>query len=241
MPSSLFRFKQFHIRQDACAMKVSTDAILLGAWADASESFHALDIGTGTGVLALMLAQRFAGLSIEAIEIDGEAYKQARENLEASPWKNRLWIFHKALQAWTPARSFDFIICNPPYFEGGPESRQATQKQARHQSGLSFGEILHFSNKHLNKNGKLSLVIPADGLDRILKEALSSELFPVRKTTVSYTPDKAAARILLEFKKGDKAEMEDLAADSLVVQEGRANQYSAEFVRLTREFYEFMD
>lgn len=238
MSNNYFQFKQFRIQQDRCAMKVSTDGILLGAWADGTGATHALDVGTGTGILALMLAQRFSALAIEAIEIDKEAFTQASENVDHSRWKERIVLQHTMLQAWKTDKVYELIICNPPYFEPASEVSGKARQLARHQVGLSYSELLHFSRDHLNEKGKLSMILPAGNHKEVSAEAHELGLFLQRETTVKYKLEKDVSRYLIEL---GRKKPKKLHRDELLIQEGGTNQYSQDFIDLTREFYAFMD
>lgn len=134
MGNSYFQFKQFIVRQEKCAMKVGTDGVLLGAWADIRDKKHILDIGTGSGLIALMAAQRNPKTKIHAIEIDPEAYSQAKENITSSPWADRIELFLGAIQQFSPENGYDAILCNPPFF---------IRSTPTPFSGTNFGKALH--------------------------------------------------------------------------------------------------
>ena len=148
----MFRFKQFTIHQDACAMKVGTDGVLLGVLADVTAATHLLDIGTGTGLVALMLAQRNPSMSIDAIEIDSKAAKQAAENVAQSPWP-QIRVHCAALQTYTANQPYNLIVSNPPYFVNSLKAPKAARTTARHTDSLSFNELVEGVDRLLSPAG----------------------------------------------------------------------------------------
>ncbi|MGV3641770.1 MAG: tRNA1(Val) (adenine(37)-N6)-methyltransferase [Adhaeribacter sp.] len=161
MANDYFQFKQFRIGQQHCAMKVCTDSCLLGAYARVEPASHLLDIGAGTGLLALMAAQR-SEASITAIEIDARAAAQARENIAASPWAGRVQLLHQSLQDFEQnnARLFDLILCNPPFYQASHRSPDQARNVAMHSHELSFGEIIRFCKRFLQAEGSLYMLLP---------------------------------------------------------------------------------
>ena len=149
MANDYFQFKQFTIRQEKCAMKVGTDGVLLGSWADLTHARRLLDIGTGTGLMAIMAAQRNLELIIDAIEIDPAAFEQARENANNSPWRERIHLFQGEVQAFTPTYKYDIIICNPPFFINSTKNPELNRTLARHCETLSHEDILQVSDNLL--------------------------------------------------------------------------------------------
>lgn len=161
MANSYFQFKQFKIEQAHCAMKVCTEACIQGAWSQVPNAAqHALDIGTGTGVLALMLAQRYPTLQIDAVELDHAAAIQAQENFGNAPFRNRLSLFNVDINLWQCSKQYDFIICNPPFFSHSLKSPKANRNLARHNDSLSFEQLLAFIEQHLNLQGSASVLLP---------------------------------------------------------------------------------
>ena len=227
-----FHFKQFSVRHDRSGMKVGTDGTLLGAWADVTNTKHILDIGTGTGLIALMLAQRTLAATIEAIEIDSAAIEDAHENFNNSPWKNRLTLHHTPVQNFKSIEKFDLIVSNPPYFIDSYKPHDEKRVTARHTESLTFQELIDFSKNQLTEKGKLSLVLPyTEGL-HFIELAETSNLYCLRKWTFRTRPEKPVERLLLEFSRNRKA-----------VEEGEILLYSAgeewsdTYQALTREFY----
>ena len=181
-----FQFKQFFVRHDRCAMKVGTDGVLLGCWSgyDAAAAgsptiphrYHyarCLDIGTGSGLIALMLAQRFPDALIDAIDIDKAAVEQAAENFAASPWSDRLHAYCAKLQEWSIVNSqlYSLIVSNPPYFQNSLKNPDKGRQTARHTDTLSFSELIHHSTRLLSENGILALILPAEAESEVCELA----------------------------------------------------------------------
>lgn len=229
-----FKFKQFSIRNDMAALKVGTDAVLLGASMTlAPEDKFLLDIGTGTGVIALMAAQRScaAKTTVFAIDIDGPSAEEATLNFSDSPWAESLTAIHSSLADYKPEQKFDCIFSNPPFYDNSltnPDAREAT---ARHTESLSYREIFAFSSEWLQPQGRLSLILPADQETAILRTAASFGLYPFRIIRVSTTVKKPVKRLIMEFCRTRQKASEE----SLTLQDG--NNRSAQYSSLTKEFY----
>ncbi|RZK18841.1 MAG: methyltransferase domain-containing protein, partial [Hymenobacter sp.] len=182
MPNNYFQFQQFRINQADCAQKVSTDACILGAATDLTAATRVLDLGTGTGLLALMAAQRAPAASIEAIELDPAAAAQAAANVAASPWADRIQVRPLSLAAYaaTGPGVFSHIICNPPFFRRSLAPPDAARAQARHEGkdSLTFGDIIGFAGQHLEPDGTLTVLLPPPEMQQFEQEA-AGEL-PVR-------------------------------------------------------------
>lgn len=196
-----FTFKQFHIEQDQCAMKVGTDGVLLGSWANGGE--HILDIGTGTGLLALMMAQRFEKSLIDAIEIEENAYQKAVQNVAKSVFKSKINIIHSSLQNFAKSNinQYDSIICNPPYFVNSLKNNKKSKTIARHNDTLPFNELISLAYKLLKTEGTLSLVLPVNIFPLIETEAVIYGFFLNRKISIKTTEKKQPKRVLVEYKK----------------------------------------
>lgn len=196
-----FTFKQFHIEQDQCAMKVGTDGVLLGSWANGGE--HILDIGTGTGLLALMMAQRFEKSLIDAIEIEENAYQQAAQNVAKSVFKDKINIIHSSLQNFAKSNinQYDSIVCNPPYFVNSLKNNKKSKTIARHNDTLPFNELISLAYKLLKTEGTLSLVLPVNIFPLIETEAVIYGFFLNRKISIKTTEKKQPKRVLVEYKK----------------------------------------
>jgi len=199
MGNSWFQFQQFRINQDRCAMKISTDAVLLGALAEANKPKHMLDIGTGTGVIALMLAQRFPDAYIEAVELDGQAALQARENFEQSRFSEQLYIHHSAIQDFLPTDKFDLIVSNPPYFTAHLKGQLKERNQALHTDTLPFDVLLSQVLRLLKDSARFWLILPPYESSLFQKLAREKNLFPRRIFSLKDSPNKPINRELVEF------------------------------------------
>lgn len=221
------------MNNERSALKIGTDAIVLGsAMTILPSDSSVLDIGTGTGVIALMAAQRCPNAAIEAIDIDADSAAEAAGNFAASPWPSRLCARHTALREYTPSGRFDLIFSNPPYFESSlknPDGRSAT---ARHTDSLSYREICAFASENLNDEGRLSLILPVESERTLLRLAAGFGLYPFRLLRVQTTPKKQASRLVAEFSKKRQA----LQEQSLVLMDSDGSR-SAEFSNLTKDFY----
>ncbi|MCX6257356.1 MAG: methyltransferase [Bacteroidia bacterium] len=233
MPNNYFRFKQFSINQDKCAMKVGTDGILLGAWTNCEGAARILDVGTGTGLLALMIAQK-CNAFIDAVEIDPVACVQATDNVALSPWKERIKIIHSSFQNYsTESVKYDLIVTNPPYFTGSLKAPDLARTAARHNDTLSPGDILQGSSIMLSEGGKLALILPYEEGSVFIAMAVSFGLFCLRKTNVISVPGKPVKRLLLEFS-GKKTVY---AEDDLVISPGTRHKYTEKYKNLTGSYY----
>lgn len=226
-----FRFKQFEVYQDKTAMKVGTDGVLLGAWAQANSPKNILDIGTGTGLIALMLAQRFSTSTIDALEINKSAALQATENFNLSTWQKRLTVINKPLQDYTTSKKYDLIVSNPPYFDSVKKLKTA-REQARQTASLSFEELVEHASKLLSNSGELALVLPYESLANILHISRENGLYCYRTCTIYGTQKSKPKRILLQFSKIKKT----LEETKLVIEISRHN-YTKEYTKLTQDFY----
>lgn len=236
MSNSWFKFKQFNLQQEHSAMKVGTDGVLLGAWAGTGNHKKALDIGCGTGLIALMLAQRYSDLIIDAVEIDGSSCIDARKNINDSPWKDRISLYNMAIQDFkknVEMASYDLILSNPPYFRHSLKPLDESRAAARHDETLELNEIIEISSVLLNPDGILGMIIPSALAADVIMEAEKSSLYPFRKLWVRPTPDKMINRLLIEFSFQNKL----LSKEELVIEEFGRHKYSAGYIKLTRDFY----
>ena len=233
---SKFQFKQFSIEQDRCAMKIGTDGVLLGAWAPIDNNpFSILDIGTGTGIIALMLAQRSGATQIDALEIDEDAYEQATDNFENSPWNDRLFCFHAALDEFVeePEDEYDLIISNPPFYTEDYKSENQQRDLARFSDAMPFEELIEAADLLLSENGIFAVIIPFKEEERFIDLCAEVELFPVKATRVKGSPKTPIVRSLLAFK---RYELSVLEADELIIEINR-HEYTDEYIELTKDFY----
>ncbi len=232
-----FEFKQFTIEQDQCTMKVGTDGILLGAWADIEQSDKVLDIGTGTGLISLMLAQRAENAVVHSVEIDENACEQAQSNFENSPFAARLTAFNDPIQDYASIsrESYDLIVSNPPFFSGGTFSANQSRNDVRHTVKLPNGDLLSSARRLLKQDGRFCVVLPLiEGL-RFKERAITYGLHCTKLTEVIPKAGKAPNRVLMQFEKQDNG----LEENSMMVWED-VNQYTDTFVGLTKDFYLFL-
>jgi tRNA1Val (adenine37-N6)-methyltransferase len=233
MPNPWFRFKQFTICQDKCAMKIGTDAILLGAWSNCSTAKTILDIGTGTGVLALMMAQK-CNAEIYAIDIEEQAIIQAKENSNNSPWNNRVQFFCTSIQNFkSTIKKFDLIITNPPFFQNSLQAPEKARTHARHNITLTPEDIFESTLKLLSKEGKLAIVWPMEQGEIFIELALTKNLYCQRKLLVKPNPSKKNHRILLEF----GFEKTKQISEELTIETDTRHHYTDAYKELTKDFY----
>ncbi len=232
----MFQFKQFSILQDRCAMKVGTDSVLLGAWCPIEKNpFSVLDIGAGTGILSLMIAQRSHAEQIDALEIDEDAYEQCVENFENSPWGDRLFCFHAGLDEFMeePEEEYDLIISNPPFYSEDYKTENSQRDLARFQDAMPFEELVEAADLLLSENGIFAVIIPYKEEEKFIDLCAKVELFPVKVTRVKGTPNTEIKRSLLAFK---RYELPVLEADELVIEINR-HDYTDAYIELTKDFY----
>lgn len=217
-------------------MKIGTDGVLLGAWAPVEQNpFSILDIGTGTGIIALMLAQRSTAQQIDALEIDEQAYEQATDNLENSPWNDRLFCFHAGLDEFMeePEDEYDLIVSNPPFYGEDYKTNNNQRDLARFQDALPFEDLIEAADLLLSENGILAVIIPFKEEDRFLAIAKEFELYPTKITRVKGTPTAEIKRSLLALSR-NKTTL--FSIDELTIEIGR-HEYTPEYIALTQDFY----
>jgi tRNA1Val (adenine37-N6)-methyltransferase len=232
----VFKFKQFSVNQDKTAMKIGTDGVLLGAWAPTNHNpFSILDIGTGTGIIALMLAQRTTAQQIDALEIEEDAYEQAVDNFENSPWGDRLFCFHAGLDEFIdePEDEYDLIVSNPPFYSEDFKPENEQRDLARFQDAMPFEDLVEAADLLLSENGILAVIIPYKEEDRLVALAKDFDLFPIKITRVKGTPTTEIKRSLLAF---SRHEIADIPTDELVIETAR-HVYTPEYINLTKDFY----
>ena len=231
-----FQFKEFSVSHDKCAMKIGTDGVLLGAWANLKNSFSILDIGTGTGVIALQMAQRASTEVIDALEIDANAFEQAVDNFEQSDWGDRLFCYHASLQEFVVEieGEYDFIISNPPFYNTTYKEGAISDQRilARHSESLSFATLLEATSKLLSKKGSCAFIIPFEEEESFLELAYQQKLFANRITRVRGTLSSPIKRSLLQLS-FEKIEMES----SELVIEIKRHQYTQDYINLVKDFY----
>lgn len=236
--SKPFTFKQFKIHQDKCAMKVGTDGVLLGAWADTEGANSILDIGTGTGVIAIMLAQKTESkdVLVHAVEIDDAAVEQARDNMANAPFASRLSVFHDSIQEFAKKHTikYDLVVSNPPFFTGGTLSSNGDKTNVRHTVKLPHGDLLNATRELLDKNGRFCVILPLiEGL-RFIEIARSYGFYLTRRSDVRPKQDKGIERLLLQFELSNRT----FSHDELIIQNSRDERdYSEGYRELTKDFY----
>ena len=234
----MFRFKQFTVDDSHCAMKVGPDGVLLGAWAPAADPRRVLDVGTGSGLIALMVAQRIGGeYSVLGIDVDGEAVRQASANFAASPWAERLQAKQVALQELAANEeaqgAFDLIVSNPPYFVDSLKNPDAGRRLARHTDTLPFEELVTCSARLLAANGTLAVIVPAEAEEPLVRLGREQELQPYYITRVCTRKGKQPKRVLMAFAFGERTCRED----ELSLMDEKGDARSAAYQNLCREFY----
>lgn len=233
-----FEFKEFTIHQDKTAMKVGTDGVLLGAWC--AIDFYPdtiLDIGAGTGVMALMLAQRSDAMTIDAVEIDENAYEQTVENFEVSDWGDRLYCYNAPFQVFADEiadeeETYDLIVTNPPFYTDNFQTKDKARNKARFTSSLSFEDLVNGVSKILSDNGKFAVVIPFKEEKEFIKLSNTNGLFLNRKCEVQGNPKSEIKRVLLEF----SFHQSKIKKEHLVIEIER-HQYTEAYISLTKDFY----
>ena len=233
MANTFFQFKQFTVNHDRCAMKVGTDGVLLGAWTDVVCASSALDVGTGTGLIALMMAQRNPAMQIDAIDIDADAINQAMQNCNQSPFADQISLQQIDLLNYLGGNGgYDVIVSNPPFFSKSLKSPDGKRSLARHTDSLSIEDLISKASNLLSLRGRLSLIYPDDERGNIQKCASGNKLYTTRVTTVYSTLNSIPKRILIELSKIEKP----LEETSLLIEIER-HKYSDEFTDLVKDFY----
>jgi tRNA1Val (adenine37-N6)-methyltransferase len=228
-----FHFKQFSVRDDKCAMKVGTDAVLLAAWVDVSGAQRILDIGTGSGVIALMLAQRVPqSAGIESVEIEKEAADQAAENFRNSPWSSTLAVHHLSIQDYFPAERFDLITTNPPYFNRSLEPPDKKRHRVRHTATLTYDELLSAVARLLTLNGRFNLILPCKEAMLFSDVALRYGFFCSRRYHFRTRKEKPLERTLMELSRRTQS----IDEGEILLYESET-QWSSSYRNLISDFY----
>ncbi|RYZ49013.1 MAG: methyltransferase domain-containing protein [Chitinophagaceae bacterium] len=242
MPNPFFRFKQFTVYHDRCAMKVTTDACLFGAWT--AEAIHnelansknrMLDIGTGTGLLSLMVAQKNSGI-IDAVEIEKAAAEQAKDNVNASPWKESIKVINVDITEWKPEALYDVIFANPPFYERELKSESTTKNIAHHDGGLSIAALFHFINMNLEKEGSFFLLLPTKRKEEIAtlleRHNLHIEKWVLVQQTLLHQP----FRLMVQGRLQKTNEM----TESILAVKDNEDAYTKEFTSLLQPYYLYL-
>lgn len=230
-----FQFKQFRIEQHRSAMKVGMDGVLIGAWADVSSAGSILDVGAGTGLIALMAAQRRPGASVEAIEIDSEAYEECLCNVKQSPWPDRVKVTLSSFQEFVESsgQRYDLIISNPPYFTNGLKAPKSSRSQARHDDSLPLEELIAGIARLLSPHGKAALILPVENLSELKKRVSMNGLFFSRICHVKPNPQKPVFRVMVEITSNECLCREE----ELMIEYEKHFDYTPQYRALTRDFY----
>ena len=215
-------------------MKVGTDAVLLGSWVNALNSKTILDIGTGTGIIALMLAQK-SGARIDAIDIDNNAFEQARENINSCNWKDRITAHHISLQqfALENSQKYDLIVSNPPYFVDSSKAIEESRSNARHTDQLGYSELLDGVLKLLNPNGKFHIILPTKEGESFRELAEENKFYLTKLTRVITRADKPEKRLLMRFEFIRRT----FSESSIVIEKDERHSYTDEYKELTKDYY----
>lgn len=228
----IFHFKEFSVRHDCCAHKVGTDGVLLGAWSDTTDAKRILDVGTGSGVIALMLAQHSApDTHIDALDISVEDCTQAQENVAASPWPGKIRIINQPLQEFDADR-YDLIVSNPPFFIASAKPPAEERTRARHTESLPPQELLHHASRLLAPEGKLSIILPVTEARNFITLAENKGWYCTRLCEFRARADKPLERILFQLEqKRHGCKMESL------ILYGQGEEWTTAYINLTRDFY----
>lgn len=231
MSNDWFQFKKFTVHQDSCAMKVGTDGVLLGAWFSLESGQSVLDIGTGTGLVAIMAAQRGAG-KITAVEIDESAAVQAQSNAQASPWADRITVLTSDISDFKSDSRFDRIVCNPPYFRDSLRCPDSGRNTARHNDSLDYETLVRCAVRLLSDKGTFAVVLPSDMAETFISSAFPAGLRPFRRTDIVTVSGKEPKRTLIEFSMNPSD-----CESSLLEMVGKDGQETSEYVSLVKDFY----
>ncbi|MEP5339203.1 MAG: methyltransferase [Algibacter sp.] len=237
MSKKPFIFKQFAVSQDRSAMKIGTDGVLLGAWVSVENNpFAILDIGAGTGIIGLMVAQRCHAEIIDAVEIDDDAYEQCVDNFERSPWGDRLFCYHASLDEFVDEVDdrYELIISNPPFYSEDYKTDNKQRDIARFQDALPFNHLTESASKLLTEDGKFAVIIPFKEETNFIELASKVKLFPNKILRVKGNPDSEIKRSLLEFSFQETSSKINI--DELIIETDR-HQYTQDYINLTKDFY----
>ncbi|HSC52025.1 MAG TPA: methyltransferase [Phnomibacter sp.] len=238
MANDWFQFKEFRIQQDRCAMKVTTDACVFGAWLSdrippTPQVLHALDIGTGTGLLSLMLAQQHSTILIDAVELDEAAATQAFDNVCASPFAKQIQVHHADFLAYAPGKKYDLIFSNPPFHQQQLKGNNSSRNKAHHDDGLTLEELIPKAVNMLSEHGKIALLLPYYRLQEMLTLAKSHQLYPLEICSVKQSAQHDFFRVLFLLGKNDTG---STVHTTLQIRDD-APSYSSAFEKLLQPYY----
>ena len=228
----IFNFKQFAVKHEKSTMKVGTDAVLLGAWVKTIGTQRVLDIGTGCGIITLMLAQRNEQANVIGIDIDLASVEEATENAKNSPWYARIAFENTSLQSYHPTALFDLIVSNPPFFQSGTTSPVASRKSARHTVELSFTALLNNAQRLLTSYGNFSVILPESAQNKFVAEANKFDLYLNKITYFKPLTTKKPERVLMNFCR-NKTVLEK----STLIHYQENGDWTEEYIGLTKDFY----
>lgn len=227
-----FRFKQFSIDDTRCGMKVGTDGVILGAWVSCSRDKHVIDVGAGSGLIAIMMAQRGAG-TVEALEIDRAACEDCRSNVNSSPWKDKINVYECSFLKYTSPGNIDLIVSNPPFFADGEQAPTVERALARHEGELNYSTLIDFASVALNACGRLAFIYPYGREDEIIYKAEMSRLKLRRICYLRQNKSRPWIRTLFEFCRIDGP----IDRSELTIRNSDNKSYTREFAYLCRDFY----
>lgn len=234
--NSFFRFKQFVINQDKSAMKVCTDACVLGAWADVDHAERILDIGAGTGLLSLMVAQRNKSAKIDAVEIDPDAFLQAMNNAQTSIFHEQIQVINSSVQHYNADYKYDCIITNPPFFQSDLLSPDTQKNKAHHATSLSFEELLEATDRLLSESGRFNILLPVEEANVFLKKSMDFHWVMSRKLVLYHNENKKPFRQLMTFNRNKIIENQPFE-EKLYIYEEDSKTYTRRFKELMKDFY----
>lgn len=232
--NAYFQFKQFRVDQSLAAMKVCTEACVFGAMVEAAAPLRILDIGTGTGLLSLMAAQKFS-CPIDAVEMEEGAYRQALANFQISPWSDRLAVFHTSIQEFTPSHQYDLILCNPPFFSDHLQSPSKARNMAKHNSTLSHSDLAEALQKLLKDSGQAYVLFPpleANSFDTV---AADKKLYAQKRTQLLHHVEEAALRYITVY----GTEPKEHSLETFVIKD-ESGAYTNDFIEKLKPYYLYL-
>lgn len=233
MSNSYFHFKQFSLAQDQCAQKISETACIQGAWTSISaQAKHVLDIGSGTGLLSLMIAQHYEQICIDTLELDEATYLQGKQNIEASKFRNRIKCLQGDIKLFVSERPYDFIICNPPFFENQLASHNAQLNLAKHSAQLTLQELMNCIDSNLSQNGVCSILFPYQRKAELFETAGQNQLFPLRQLIIKHSAQHESKVVVVIFSRDENNKC--LIEEFVIKEDGK---YSTQRQQLMDEFY----
>lgn len=230
--NNYFKFKEFTIEQEHCAMKVGTDGVLIGAWA-AVGAGRTLDIGCGSGLISLIIAQRESKAKITAIDLDEGAIKQSEININNSDWSDRIEVKQISLQEFTAESGFNYIVSNPPYFINSLSAPNKERTLARHTDSLPFTDLASGVSRLLSEKGIFSLILPYVEANIFVVEAAKHNLFCTKRIDIKGRANKPVKRVMMQFEK----ERKELISEEMIIEDGGRHEYSQKYRELTKDFY----